>query len=231
MTSSWPTATPCAASREHTPVSSAGVGTSRAWVQLRPRSSESTMTPRSPTATRRGPAVATAIRSDCAARRAGSADGGASCGSPAEPTAASADARAKKDFRGAALALRPALERTRTPWPGPLCTAATKILLRSRGCSSLADSAPLQHARLVVSRRALEAEVVGLGLLALQPEREVAPVRQIHDELQVRPQRRQVVVVHRVPFLHAIQLPARVVAVHREDLPGILVHVQRAAAV
>src|SRR6266550_8493819 len=233
MTSSWPTATPCAPSRKHTPVSSAWVGTSRACVQLVPRSSESTMTPRSPTATRRAPAVATAIRSDCAARRAGSADnsGGCTAGARAATATERAHARAKKGFRGAALALRPALERTPTPWPGPLCTAATKILLCARGCATLTDSAPLQHARLVVSRRALDAEVVGLGLLALQTEREIAPVRQIHDELQVRPQRRQVVEVHGVPFLHAIQLPARVVAVHREDLPGILVHVQRAAAV
>src|SRR5437016_11096301 len=124
------------------------------------------MMPRSPTATSRGPAVATAIRSDCAARRAGSADstGGCTAGARAATATERAHARAKKGFRGAAPALRPALERTRTPWPGPLCTAATKILLCARGCETLADSAPLQHARLVVGGRALDVEVVGPGL-------------------------------------------------------------------
>src|SRR6267378_4752501 len=200
MTSSWPTATPCSASRKHTPVSSAWVGTSSACTQLPPRSSDSRMMPRSPTATSRGPAVATAISSDCAARRAGSADSAAGSAARAQPTTASANARAKKDFRGA-----------------------------RRIAPRLPDSAPLQHARLVVGGSALDAEVVGPRFLALQAEREITPVGQIHDQLQVRPQRRQLVVVHGVPFLHEIQLPARVVAVDGEDLPGVLVHVQRAA--
>src|ERR1700694_3840368 len=223
MTSSCPTATPCPASRKHTPVSSAWVGTSAACAQLLPRSSESTMMPRSPTATSRAPAVATAISSDCAARRAGSADGGGVSAPRAQPATASADASAKKDFR-----------KTRRIAPGWFSrdgfTAAPKILfLRSR--MRLTDSAPLQHARLVVGGRTLDVEVVGPRFLALQAEREIAPIGQIHDEFQVRPQRRQLVVVHGVPFLHAIQLPARVVAVHGQDLPGVLVHVQRAAAV
>src|SRR5580693_6816765 len=157
------------------------------------------MMPRSPTATRRLPAAARAIRSEWAARRAASA--GSSCAWAGESGAPAAALSAAAAATSAASAAR-------------------------RYSTASPDAAALQHARLVVLGRALDVEVVGLRLFVLQAERQVAPVGEVHDQLERRPQRRQIVVVHRMPFLDTIELAARVVAVDGEDLPGILVHVQ-----
>ena len=74
-----------------------------ACVQLAPRSSDSTITPRSPTATSRGPAAAIAISSERAASRACSAGRGPDPGggplSALHAVAASAVASAKQDAR------------------------------------------------------------------------------------------------------------------------------------
>src|SRR5258708_20235656 len=175
------------------------------------------MMPWSPTAMSRGPAAATAMSSDCAASRAGSAARGGGA-------AAGACAAASAGVSAATSAQRSAGHDARS-------TPAPKSRSDPRRGANLTDSAPLEHARLIVRGRALDVEVVGLRLLALQAEREVAPVGQIHDQLEVRPQCRQVVVIHRVPFLHAVELPARVIAVDQQDLPGVLVDVERAAAV
>src|SRR4051812_29968007 len=78
-------------------------------------------------------------------------------------------------------------------------------------------STPLQGVRLIVRRRALDVEVVRLALLVLQAEREVATVGEVHHQLERRPEVRQLVVVDDVAFLHAIELAAAIVAIHRED--------------
>src|SRR5580765_4000597 len=189
---------PCWASRKHTPVRSACVGTLAACDQLRPPSSEKTIMPRSPTATSRSPAAAMAVSSERSASRAGSA------------------------ARGGSGAARTA---------GALPSTARSSSARAPMKRFLAHSAPLQHARLEVRSGALDTEVVGLRLLVLQTERKVTPVGQVHHQFKVGPQGGHVVVVDDVALLYAVQLPARVVVVNGEDLPGVLVHVQRTARV
>src|SRR6185312_3409102 len=214
MISSWPTAMPCRASAKHTPVSKAWVGV-RVWIQWRPASSLSSTCPRSPTATSLGPAFARSSSRDTEARRAGSEGNSAtSMGAPAP---------------GAPAARTPMA--TVTVPPSSARPKAASRIRRSAVSSVLADAAHQQHAGLIVRRGALDREVVRPGLLVLQSERQVAAVRQIHHQLQRRPQGRHIVVVDDVPFLHAVQLAAAVIAVHGQDLPGIFIHVQRAAAV
>lgn len=65
MTPRWPTAQPLRAEGKLTAVSVTLTGTA-AWRQVLPWSSDSTTTPRSPTATNRGPALVTPSRKACA---------------------------------------------------------------------------------------------------------------------------------------------------------------------
>src|SRR5690606_19175958 len=93
----------------------------------------------------------------------------------------------------------------------PASSAASASRRTPRPAGS-AHATSLELARLVVGRGSLDGEVVTARLLVLQAERQVAPVAEIHHRLESGPQGRHVVELHRVAFLHAVQLAAAVIA-------------------
>src|SRR6188474_2943913 len=92
-----------------------------------------------------------------------------------------------------------------------------------------ADAAALQRRRLVVGDAALLREVAAARLFVVETQAEIASVGEVVDRLERRPYGGHVVVIDDVTFLDAEQLAAAVVAVDREDVPAVLVHVQCAA--
>src|SRR5579872_3109971 len=105
------------------------------------------------------------------------------------------------------------------------------LAFSSSDSTLLSQPSHLQDARLIIRRCALGSEVIRARLLVLQPHRQIAAVGQVHHQLERGPEIGLLVVVHGMSFLDPIELTTAVVAIHRQDLPGVLVHIQRAAAV
>src|SRR5688572_2082023 len=203
MVSTWPTAQPCRSSAKYTAVRFALAGTG-ACAQVRPASTEWRICPRSPTATMREPAQAASRSSErtaSGAMTAGRAAG--SSGVVSWPNAGGATARAN----AASASLK------RSPGPG------------------LARAAVCDRGRREVGGRLPGIEVDGHRLLVVEAEREVAAGLEVVGRLERGPEGRDLVVVDRMAFLHAPELVAVVVAVDHQDLPRVLVDVERAALV
>src|SRR5688572_24566686 len=201
IVSTCPTAQPCFASAKYTAVRFALAGTGDC-VQVRPASAECRMWPRSPTATTRGPAQAASSISERTASGAITAGRDAgSSGTASWPSDGGAIASA--NAASASLIWNPFLT----------CAA-----VRDRG-------------RCEVGGRLPGGEVDGHPLFVVEAECKVAARLQVIGRLERRPEGRDVVVVDRMAFLHPPQLVAVVIAVDDQDLPRVLVDVERAALV
>src|SRR5688572_15682460 len=154
--------------------------------------------------------------------------------SPTATTRGPAQARSSRSERAASGAMTAACAAgsSRAASSPGACGATARANAASASLTRfLARAAVRDRGRGEVGGRPLRGEVDGLRLFVVEPEREVAAGLQVVGRLEGRPESRYVVVADRVPFLDAPELVAVVVAVDDQDLPRVLVDVERPALV
>src|SRR5271163_476581 len=199
----WPTAIPFSASENATAVSVVKTGDSATFHAL-PSSSVYRMRPRSPTATRRLPALAEPSSSSLFGSTRDSGTKAADCGSAA-PCAANIGIATARPI-AASDAARTGKQET-----------SIKVLLRSH--------AP-QLIRLKVGQLALDAEDPGFRDIERGLIDDIAARGQVVNGEQRIPGHRDIVVLNRRAVLIAPQIAAAVIEILHHDLPGVLIDEQ-----